>query len=147
MLERLDDSQHPHIRIIQTTHDGRPVAYGTFDIKDFGTIPVVGDYLADLNNVEDYRSKVVYQRIFVTEIFVPSYWLLLTRPGEPSELTMGVVETTLLMTDYYEAAKEANPNPSLIERLKQLMGWETKAKRIKPIFRDPFPDDDDPSGP
>lgn len=145
MLDRLERGQHPHIRVIQTTHDGKPVAYGTFYIRDLGTVPAEGDHFADLNNVDDFSSKVVYQRIFVTEIFVPPYWLILTRPAEPSELTRGVVETALLMTDYYEADKEENPNPSMIERLKQLMGWETKAKRIKPIFRDPFPDDDDPS--
>jgi hypothetical protein len=142
MLDRLEDGEHPHIRIMQTTDDGRPVAYGTFYIRDLGTIPEVGDHFADLNNVDDYSSKVVYQRLFVREIFARSYWLLLTRPAEPSELTTGIVETTLLMTDYYEASKVANPNPTLIERLKQLMGWPTKAKRIKPIFRDPDPDRD-----
>ncbi len=128
---------------MQTTEDGRPVAYGTFYIRDLGTIPDVGDHFADLNNVDDYHSKVVYQRLFVTEMFARSYWLILTRPAEPSELTRGVVETTLLMTDFYEASKEDSPKPSLGERLTQLMGWETKAKRIKPIFRDPEPDEDD----
>lgn len=137
MLEKLDDSQHPHIRVLQTTDDGRVVGYGTFYIRDLGTIPSVGDYLADINNTDDHVAKVVYQRLFVTEIFIPSYWLILTRPAEPSEISKGVVETTLLMTDYYEAAKKTPPDPSLMERFKQLLGWPTKAKRIKPKFRDP----------
>ncbi|WP_439496831.1 hypothetical protein [Bosea sp. (in: a-proteobacteria)] len=137
MLERLDESQHPYIRVLQTTDDGQIVGYGTFYIKDLGTIPSVGDYLADINNPDDYYAKVVYQRIFVTEIFAPSYWLLLTRPAEPSEITNGVVETTLLVTDYYEATQKNPADPSLPERLRQLLGWPTKARRIKPKVRDP----------
>lgn len=111
------------VRVVTARPGGAVVGSDVLSLAHFGGIlPNVGDVFKLIRTADDYDSKVVQRRYFITEPDHHVYWTLVTRKADAAPEFTRVVRNALAVSDYRRALHAKRPMKEMAAKLRKING-------------------------